>query len=84
VVGAVGPEPKAVELVMPQKLDNKTACTKGLRNILKKQGPQAFADVRGGVTLWSQFAEYAPPPTHPPTQGRPPKHQPHADRHYVA
>lgn len=46
VVGAVGPEPKPVELVMPQVLDNKEPCTKGLRNILKKQGPKAFADVR--------------------------------------
>lgn len=55
VVGAIGPEPKPVELVMPQKLDNHTPCNKGLRNILKKQGPKAFADVRSLVlagTVW--------------------------------
>jgi hypothetical protein len=46
VVGAVGPDPEPVELVMPQRLNNKEPSNKGFRNILTKQGPQAFADVR--------------------------------------
>lgn len=31
---------------MPQRLNNKEPSNKGFRNILTKQGPQAFADVR--------------------------------------
>eukprot|EP00043_Microstomoeca_roanoka_P029138 m.20964 g.20964 ORF g.20964 m.20964 type:complete len:1169 (-) comp8995_c2_seq1:100-3606(-) len=42
VVGAVGPDPEPVEIIMPSK-PYETSCQEGFKNILDKEGPKAFA-----------------------------------------
>ena len=42
VVGAVGPDPEPVEIIMPSK-HYEEPCQEGFKNILDKEGPKAFA-----------------------------------------
>lgn len=44
MVGAVGPDPEPVEIIMPSTRYERP-CEEGFKNVLDRDGPEAFAKV---------------------------------------